>query len=383
MNVRARLRRGCLLSLLAAGGLAAALAAAGCGSTPDLPAVHVACPHVKHHPPPRKGALIIGLNSVWNDTCNLASITSAGVTMERLEIGWPDVERSRGHWDWRHFDHVVGTAAKGGVTVLPLLMSQPSWLHVDINTIPSDPSGFADYVTRVVRRYGPQGSFWRSHPRIPYRPAVWFEIWNEPYLTQFSTGGPRPDAYARLFKAAALAGRRANPATRYLLAADTDALLPGGAAIGWVDAMYRAVPDLDSYFDGIAVHPYSGPHPPNLLLTGTPTSEGFRRIELLRQQFVAHGAALKPFWITEIGWSTCPADPETCVSERNQATYIREVFDAVRTKYSSWVRAVFIYNYRDSPAASNPADKERWFGLIRRNGSPKPAWGVLQAEGHQ
>jgi hypothetical protein len=42
---------------------------------------------------------------------------------------------------------------------------------------------------------------------------------------------------------------------------------------------------------------------------------------------------------------------------------------------------MFVYNYRDSASVTNPTDKERWFGLIRRDGSPKPAWQVLRAEG--
>src|ERR1700750_752426 len=43
-------------------------------------------------PPRQHTSLIVGLNSVWHDDCNLAAIAAAGVTMERLEIPWDAVE---------------------------------------------------------------------------------------------------------------------------------------------------------------------------------------------------------------------------------------------------------------------------------------------------
>jgi hypothetical protein len=299
--------------------------------------------------------------------------------MERLDIGWPEVEPSRGHWRWGESDHQFTEAARHGVTVLPLLMGVPGWTGASPTTIPADPTGFAGYVARAVRRYGPGGSFWRRHPRLPYHPAVWFELWNEPYLEQFSNGGPRPAVYARLVKAAASAGRRASPKAKFLLAADTSGLATGGRATPWVQALYRAVPDLNRYFDGVAAHPYSAPRGPLVDIPGTNTRFEFRRVELLHKMFVARGAGAKPFWITEVGWSTCPALTQDCVSEGRQATYIGQVLNTVKNRYSAWLRAVFLYNYRDSPASPDPTDREHWFGLIRRDGSPKPAWSVLRA----
>jgi polysaccharide biosynthesis protein PslG len=368
--------------VLASASTLAALALSGCGSnSPTIPAAAAGrpgCPRVPDAPPRPPGALILGLNSVWNNPCNLAAVRGAGVTMERLEIDWPAVEPARGRLTWRHFDHEVEKAARAGITTLPLLAAVPGWAGRGGFAIPADPGGFAGYVARVVSRYGPGGSFWRLHPRVPYRPATWFEIWNEPYLPQFSDGGADPAAYARLFKAAAIAGRAANPRAKFLISADTVGIGPDGQEIPWVEGMYAAVPDLTSYFDGVSVHPYSAPNSPAIYTPGGDTRFQFRRIEQLRQALVSRGAAAKPFWITEIGWSTCPDQAEGCVSEGLQAQYTKQVLDAVRTKYGAWVRAVFIYNYRDPPASRDPSNKESWFGLIRRNGTPKPAWQMLR-----
>jgi exo-beta-1,3-glucanase (GH17 family) len=141
--------------------------------------------------------------------------------------------------------------------------------------------------------------------------------------------------------------------------------------------MFDAVPDLARWFDGVAVHPYTTTDSPSSYTPDDPRGD-FRRIENIRQEFAAHGAGSKPFWITEVGWSTCPGDPDSCVSDKKQAAFLAAMFNIVKSDYSSWVQAVFPYNYRDGNE-DNVSDKEAWFGLIRRTGEPKPAWNVLRA----
>jgi Glycosyl hydrolases family 39 len=335
------------------------------------------CPEVPTGPAPaRHTALTIGLNSMWNNDCNLAAATSSGVTFERLEVDWSSIERRPGRWDFSAYDKQFAVAARHGITMLPLLMNVPGWAGSAWNALPANTSAYSTYVARVVRRYGPHGSFWRAHRDIPARPATWFEIWNEPYLSQFSAGGVNPGRYARLFKSAAMAGRRADPSARFLIEADLSGLAQDGSASPWVGPMYAAVPDLGRWADGVAMHPYSGTDSPNAYNASDPRGD-FKRIVQIHRQFAAHGGASKPFWITEVGWSTCPADPTSCVNEPDQAAYLKRVFQLVKSDYS-WVKAVFPYNYRDGPEG-NGTDREAWFGLIRRAGQPKPAWNVLRA----
>lgn len=378
MRLSTRLRRTGAVAVISA--LAVALAGcSGDSSSGPAPGANADCPRVSPENAPRPGALTVGLNSVWNDNCDLSTIRAAGVTMERLELDWPFVEPARGRWRWAAVDRTFRLSASHGITVLPLLMGVPRWAGGSPNTLPADPRGFAGYVAEIVRRYGPRGRFWRDHPRLPYHPAVWYELWNEPYLVQFSANGPQPQAYARLVKASALAGRRVNPGVRFLLAADTTASTGRGGFVPWIGPMFQAVPDLGRYFDGVAVHPYSGPHSPLVYSgSGAATRFQFRRLEQVRQQ-LALRAGDKPFWITEVGWPTCPSSPENCVTEAQQQRYLTQMFRSVERAYAPWLKAVFLYNYRDSPLSSDPSDKERWFGLIRRNGTPKPAWRALQA----
>jgi hypothetical protein len=336
------------------------------------------CAHVSGGPPPKHHtSLVIGLNSVWNDDCNLAAIAGAGVTMERVELSWDTVEHKPGKWNFGEFDKEFAKAARHGITMLPLLMDVPSWAGSAVNAFPSKTAAYAAYVARVVARYGKHGTFWRAHRKIPARPVTWFEIWNEPYLSQFSGSGVNPGAYARLFKQAVVAGKRADGSARFLIEADLYGTKEDGSSINWVGPMFDAVPDLGRYIDGVAVHPYTGTDSPDSYDPSDPRGE-FRRIENIRQQFAAHGVGSKPFWITEVGWSTCPANPDECVGEGKQAAYLKRAFDIVKSDYSSWVKAVFPYNYRDGNE-DNQGDKEVWFGLIRRAGQPKPAWNVLRA----
>ncbi|MGZ4201939.1 MAG: hypothetical protein ACXVRH_07770, partial [Thermoleophilaceae bacterium] len=257
------------------------------------------------------------------------------------------------------------------------LMNVPGWAGPGWNAFPSRGAPYARFVARVVRRYGPHGTFWRAQRGLPTKPATWYEIWNEPYLSQFSAGGVNPAAYARLFARAAAAGRRADPSARFLIEADLTGLGANGSSSPWIGPMFAAVPGLARWFDGVAVHPYSGTLTPDTYDAGNSRGQ-FRRIEQIHQQFAAHGAGPKPFWITEVGWSTCPADPTQCVSDQTQAHYLKRAFQLVKSKYP-WVRALFPYNYRDG-VEGNGTDKEAWFGLIRRAGQPKAAWSVLRQQ---
>jgi hypothetical protein len=335
------------------------------------------CANVREGAPPKHHtALTIGLNSVWNNDCNLAAVAGAGVTMERLELDWSGVEPRPGRWTFAQFDTQFARAARHGITVLPVLMNVPGWAGPAWNAFPRNTAAYNAYVARAVGRYGPHGRFWRAHPELPRREARWFEIWNEPYLFQFSDSGVDPAAYARLYRGAVSAGRQADPSARFLIEADLYTGEKDGSSSGWVGPMFDAVPDLARFVDGVAVHPYTTEDSPDNYTPHDPRGE-FRRIENIRQEFVKRGAS-KPFWITEVGWSTCPANPDSCVSDQKQAAFLARVFEIVKSDYSSWVKAVFPYNYRDGDE-DNVSDKEAWFGLIRRAGQPKPAWNVLRA----
>jgi hypothetical protein len=300
----------------------------------------------------------------------LNGIEPTGARWLREEFSWAEIEPRNNSWHWSRYDNLLIEAAARNMRILPVLIDTPSWAGSSWNQIPDNPSAFSKYTAAVVGRYGPGGTFWQAHPEIASYAPDYFEIWNEPYLRYFSAGGVNPGRYARLVKATSIAGREANPQAKFLLAGEQTP--PGDKRHTFVDDMYAAVPDLNAYFDAVAVHPYSGSSAPDHRRGGW----GFPRVADIRQTFVEHGAESKPLWITEVGWSTCPKDPRYCTSEKKQAAYLSEMFALLRTKYASYIKAVFVY--RSIDIDSKRSDKEGWFGLERLNGSRKPAFDVFR-----
>lgn len=323
-------------------------------------------------------SIALGLNSAYD----LPQIRKEQPEMRVLrdEICWAEIEPTRGRYRWSQADAFVADAARNGFRVLPVLDCSAPWTGLGRFVLPTasrEVQDFARMVADVVSRYGPDGAFWRSHPHLPYRPASWFEVWNEPYLAEFmqNPGGPNPVTYARLVKTAVKAGRASNPRARFLIEADTTGISPSGPQVEWVDAMFAAEPDLANWIDGVAVHPYSNGASPDEYTPAGETRWQFRRIEQVHDRFAAHGAGGKPFWITEIGWATCPDRPP-CVSDAQQAEYLERMLDIARSY--GWVDGVLIYNYRDDQhAADAPTDMSKWYGLLRSDGTAKPAWKAL------
>jgi hypothetical protein len=259
--------------------------------------------------------------------------------------------------------------------VLPLLMDTPSWAGA-WNQIPADTSLYADYVAHVVARYGPGGDFWKAHPELPADAApTHFELWNEPYLQNFSAGGADPAKYARTVSAAVTAGRAANPNAKFLLEADLTSTNDFQTYREWIDAMYAAVPNLGSYFDAVAIHPYGDRGPDYYTPSGNVRWQ-VRRLEQIKAKFAAHGDGDKHLWITELGWTTCTGLSD-CVTEAEQAQFYTRMAEMVRTQYAGTIDALIFYGWR-TLGSGDPADKEQNYAIMRKDGSKKPAWDALR-----
>jgi hypothetical protein len=292
---------------------------------------------------------------------------SLGHGWSREELFWSDVEATKGTYKWTRYDQLFKAAATRGIQVLVMPTSPPSWASSAWNAYPTDPADYGRFVAKVVTRYGPSGEFWTANPSLPKVPMTAMELWNEPYEPFFSLGGLNPGKYAQLVKAAAVAGRAVDPGVRYLLGATPYAK---GLPQVWTEALYLAMPDLNAYFDAVAVHPYG----PDL----TAASGQFRRtFEDVHATLVAHGAGDKPLWATEMGWSTCTAAPQ-CVSEARQAELLRQALDTIRRDYAGYTEAVFPYHFMDQLGAQSASNSEAFYGLVHNDWSPKPAAQVLR-----
>jgi hypothetical protein len=277
--------------------------------------------------------------------------------MQSMGVGWLR-EEFDSHPD-EYSDGLYLNAAKRGMRILPLLQES--------SLLPTDVPGYKSVVVAFARRYGPGGDFWAAHPEVDGSLASsHIEIYNEPYGDWY--GPVEPGRYAALMREVVPAARAANPRVDFLMAVDWT---PAGARHTWIDDLYRAEPALNQFFDGVAMHPFSGNRAPD----EAEDPWGFVRIADARRALQAHGAGDKAFWITEVGWSSCPGDKEWCVSEAEQAAHMERLAELVRTRYT-FVSAVFYYHFIGFER--DPADSEDFYGILHADFSPKPAFHALR-----
>jgi hypothetical protein len=151
-------------------------------------------------------------------------------------------------------DQIVSAAAYRGMTVLPIVMYTPSWAAVPRTgtglQLPRDNRLYARYLTTLIGRYGPRGSFWGQHPGVPRRPIRMWEVWDEPDLAYFWPTRPWQASYVALLGPARAAIKRADPRASVVLA--------GLTAYSWLDlASVYQVRGARSLFDVVEVHPYT------------------------------------------------------------------------------------------------------------------------------
>ena len=86
----------------------------------------------------------------------------------------------------------------------------------------------------------------------------------------------------------------------------------------------------------------------------------------------------KHVWITEFGWATCDSCQQNSIngtSEATQADYLSRSWSYAR-RYLPWVDVLFWYEAADG---SSPSTWERSLGLLRSDGTAKPAFKALSA----
>jgi len=313
-----------------------------------------------------------------------------GVESIRIPVGWPSVQPTQGGaFDWSGFDNQVEEASKAGIKVLPFLSGAPAWA-VPEKVVPGTGgalkaparlpvsgaarTGWVEFLTAAVARYGPTGSFWAEHPGVPKRPIRHWQIWNEPNFKYF-IAKPNPAEYGKLVKISYTALRSADPGAQVVLAGLFSR--PKGArnprtgkhqSINWyashfVDKMYRTTPGLKTRFQGVSLHPYT-----------IRASELPGVVEELRNVLKVHRDAGKGLWVTELGWSSGKASRanEFAKGPAGQARELRAAFTTLRNKQVKWkVKSVFWFSVDDAVGACNFCDGS---GLFGEGFQPKPSW---------
>jgi hypothetical protein len=220
--------------------------------------------------------------------------------------------------DLTALDRLVGDCADRGLGLTPVVMDAPSWDAVPAKAavyayVPQDDAPYGRFLTALIHRYGPHGSFWsgRTH-RLAVR--TW-GVWNEPNLPFFWSVQPHyAQRYIALLKVAYRAIKHADRGAKVVLA--------GLANNSWGALRYLLrVRGAARLFDVAAIHPY----------TRTPAGV-MRIIKLFRQSLDGGGGRGKPIVVDEFGWNSSQGQtpggfgPET--TEMGQA---RDIAQVIRT----------------------------------------------------
>jgi hypothetical protein len=280
----------------------------------------------------------------------LRALQASGATIARSDALWEMVEPappSGGvhHYLWGFDDRVAGALAAHGLEWLPIVDYSAPWAATSsgrAHSPPSSPGDYAAFAAALAARYGPGGSFWRSHPALPATPVHTYEVWNEPDNPTFWSPAPDPASYGELYLQARTAIHGVDPGAQVIIGGLTH---PGA----FLPSVIAATPQLRDQVDGVAIHPYAGT--PDAVLG---------RVREARKLLDALGLTGVPLYITEFGWTTSPPHALNWAPSSQRADDIGRTFTELGHTDCN-IAAAILYTW--VTLGQNPANREDWYGI--------------------
>jgi hypothetical protein len=286
-----------------------------------------------------------------------AALRAMNATWVRSDIDWRAVEESPGNWDFSRYDPVVADANAAGLRHLAILHTVPAWANDGAGAYapPRNLERLREYCRRTAARYIPRG-------------VRDYEIGNEVNLPHPGWARPTGPAYVHdLLEPCVLGVRSAAQELGARINVVLGSVVPGGGnadPVRFLSDVYAT--GAGPLFDTVSVHPYTRPVAP----IASDHLNGF--VERVYHVMRTHGDAGKMIWATEYGYPT--SGPHS-TSEQRVATYVDS---AVDLWYSHpFAGPLFWYSARDT--GTDRSDDEQNFGLLRHDGSAKPAYAALAA----
>lgn len=315
-------------------------------------------------------------------------VQALGFNWVKINLSWKMVQGTRGGpYNWSSFDASVDAARSNGFSILMRVDDSPQWASnsTQFNAPPIDDNDFAEFMYQVALHF-------RGRVQA-------YEIWNEPNLAiEWGWKQPDPVKYGRMLKALYPRVKQADVNATVV----TGGLSTSGDGIradAYGDLLYLANlydPNLDGdpsdgakgYFDAIGSHPYGGPYPPDQDPWSPNMGTYFRRAEQHHQMAQVWGREDRQVWATEFGYLLNPAtDGLSCdfgshfslmmVSEQQQADYLVGAFQYARANWP-WMGPMFVMSLDTSMDSFRPlCDTVRFWAILRKDGSPRPAYTKL------
>jgi hypothetical protein len=187
---------------------------------------------------------------------------------------------------------VVGDAARERISVLPTVLYAPQWdAATNPNGVayPRQYAPYAAYLTALIGRYGPHGTFWRENPGIPKMPIRSWQIWNEPNLAYYWKQ-PFASSYVSLLRVAHAAIKHADPGAQVVLGALTNT---AWVSLGQIYKIRRA----KTLFDVVAVNGFTK-IPANVV----------QFMLFVRRAMARFGDGAKSLIATELSWPSAKGE---------------------------------------------------------------------------
>jgi len=296
----------------------------------------------------------------------------AGVYSVRMPLNWSSVEPEDPAFserDWEGFDHEVRLAAREGIEIFPFITSSPGWVTRQGIDLPVATGwqrrAWASFLQAAVRRYGPEGTFWREEAEtddLPYLPMQRWEIWNEENIVSFAAH-PEPKRFAELIRIAGRVIHREAPGSKVIVGGlfGRPLQIPPNVASGdFLSRLYRARP-IKRFFDGVALHPYVA----DARAMGT-------QLTNLRRIMRRHNDGATPLYVTELGWGSQSGPTRWQRGLWGQAYQLSKAFAMLSANRSRWkVRGAWWFTWTDEGGSCVFC---RSAGLLTSKREGKPAW---------
>jgi hypothetical protein len=302
------------------------------------------------------------------DSPDYPMLQSAGVGSVRFLVPWAAMQPTPSPPNWSSMDSVVGNLADRGITTFPFIFGTPGWVASNVTEAPvhsdAQRQAWRDFLTQLVQRYGPGGSFWAGYPGID-RPFTTYQIWNEQNGPQFFQPTPSVPEYATLLEDAASAIRGVDPNAKILLGGMAATPNHAGGIDIWdfLKRLYKKR-GAKAAFDGVGVHPYARD-----LAQFKDVFQRVRRVMKRNHDGKTHTYA------TELGWSSATQAEVGRLGKglSGQKKLLRKSFELLLDHRRDWKVAVADwFTWRDTNVEICKWCKTA--GLLFQDGSPKPAF---------
>ena len=348
------------------------------GTTTPAPA-----PAPPSAPPPPGTGFSYGAQLARVSPSTLGHMNNLGFTWIKLQIRW-EYESAPGAFDFASLDGAVSMANGAGKKLLFSVVTTPKWARArtEGHGPPDDPNTYGNFVATISQRY-----CGKVHA---------IEVWNEQnLLTEWNTGrGINAKEYMDLLKIAYQRIKAACPGMIVVSGAPTPTGLSDGVtAIDDAEYLRRMYNNgLKNYCDAVGVHPSGFDKAADDTSAACRASGGTRchrswffssTIQTYHDVMVQNGDGNKKLWATEFGWATienmadAPNPGYDYAAVNTEASQAENLVKAMQiAKERGYMGVMFVWQLDFAPEVGAWWEGSK-FGLLRADGSPRPAYQAL------